>query len=133
MRQSVKILSVTLGVMLLLGVLGVGAAFAQTPAPTTATDWQSAFLGKVATILGVDEQKLTDAFTQARSETIDEAVQAGQMTQAQADWMKQRVEQAQQDGFGPGVGGPMMRGGRGGHMGGQFGGPWAQQAPAPTQ
>ena len=129
MRKSVKILSVTLGVLLLLGILGVGAAFAQTPPPTTATDWQSAFVGKVAKILGVEEQKLTDAFTQARNETIDEAVKDGQMTQAQADWMKQRMGQAEQSGFG----GPMHGGTWGGRMGGRFGGPWAQPTPAPTQ
>jgi hypothetical protein len=133
MCKSVKILSVTLGVLLLLGILGAGAAFAQTPAPTTATDWHSAFLGKVAKILGVEEQKLTDAFTQARSETIDEAVKDGQMTQEQADWMQQRIEQAQQGGFGPGVGGPMHGGTRGGPMGGRFGGPGAQPASAPSR
>jgi len=125
MRKSFKVLSLAVGVVMLVGALGIGTAFAADP-PATPTDYFTAFMGKVAQNLGVDQQKLTDAFTKARSDMIDEAVKNGQITQAQADWMKQRQ---QQYGFGPGfAGGPMMHG-RG------WGAPWmwAQPTPAPTQ
>jgi hypothetical protein len=96
MPKNLKVLSLALGVVLLLGVLGAGAAFAQTPTATTATDWQSVFLGKVATILGVDQQRLTDAMKQARGEVenerIDAAVAAGRMSQEYANWLKQRPD-----------------------------------------
>ena len=140
MSKRVKVLSLTLGVVLLLGVLGAGVAFAQTPTPDTAnTDWQSVFLGKVASILGVDQQALADAMKQAakevRNEQIDAAVAAGRMSQEYADWLKQR----------PDNGGPGLRGtefGRGFfhgakfgfRMGGRFGGvPPAGATPVPSQ
>ena len=146
MQRNLKVGMVTLAVVLLLGVLGAGAAFAQAPTPSpstgtttsTKTDWQSVLLGKVANILGVDQQRLADAVKQAnkevQNEQIDQAVKDGRITQAYADWLKQRPDDGS---LGFGLGGP-GRGGfghgfGGGHIGGLPGGTGQGQAtPAPT-
>lgn len=138
MQKSMKIVSLTLGVLLLLGIVGAGAVFAQTPTPstTTATDWQSVFLGKVAAALGVDQARLTTAMQQAAKETrnqqIDEAVAAGRMSQEYGNWLKQRPDDGSlgTKGFG------FERGGHGGKLGGRGGGlgvtPRAQATPSAT-
>ena len=48
------------------------------------------FLAKVAAKLGIGEDKLTTAVDEAYSETIDEQVAAGKLTQDQADRLKER-------------------------------------------
>jgi len=115
MRRSYKIVAVAVGAALLVGVLGIGAAFAaDPPTPTGYPGYQGAVFTRVAEILGIDQQKLSDAFIQARTEQVDQAVKDGRLTQQQADWIKQRIQQAQQSAFVPGVGpgfGPRMRGG----------------------
>ncbi len=133
MSRNVKVLSLALGVVLLLGALGVGAVFAADPptSPPSPADQQKALLGKVAKILGIDEQKVTDAFKQAIKEThneqIDKALADGRITKEMADWLKQRPDDGP---LGPPPG--MMGGGkRGGRMGGPFGGP-PPFAPGPT-
>ena len=138
MRKTLKLLALSLGVAVLVGALGIGAAFAADPTPTPSTNYHSVFVSKLAQALGVDQSKVDPALTQARDATIDQAVKDGQITQQQADWMKQRLQQAQAAGFGPGYGGPFggpwggPRGGRfGGAYGAPFGGPW-QTAPTPT-
>jgi len=129
MSKKIRLLLVSLGAVVLVGVLGIGAAFAADPTatPTTAADYQKVFVSKLASALGItDEQKVANALTTARDQTIDQAVKDGQITQQQADWMKQRQQWAEQNGFGPGMMG-------GGHGGGRFGGPWGtpwQTAPA---
>jgi hypothetical protein len=84
---------------------------------------------RVATILGIDQQKLQDAFTQAQREMKDEAfnkrmqdqVTSGKLTQQQADqykqWLQSRPEMpsigpkmGDFGGFGRGFGGHMPRG-----------------------
>lgn len=127
MSKRVRVLALVVGVIALVGILGVGAAFAADPTPTP-TNYYDTFVGKVAKILGVDQSKVESAINQARSEMIDDAVKAGRLSKEQGDWMKQRIQQAQQGGFGPGLGpgfGP-----RGGRFGGPFGGPWQGTPPA---
>lgn len=94
-------------------------------------------LARVAAILGIDQQKVENAFTQARTEMRDEAldnylnnlVAQGKITQAQADqykaWVKSRPDMSQYQqqlkdwlearpdipGLGPGFGGHGFRGG----------------------
>lgn len=127
LSRRFRIIPLALAVVLLLGAVGVGAAFADDP-PSTSTNYHDVFLSKLASILGIDEQKLTDAFTQARTEMIDQPVQDGRITQERADWMKQNLKDGS---WGSGAMG-MKRGGKmGGRMGGQFG-PWVS-APAPTE
>ena len=138
MRANVKIASLVLGVVLLVGAIGVGAAYAADPTPTAGTpaSHAQALLGKVAKILGIDEQKVTDAFKQAgkelRSEQIDQSVTDGRMTQEYGNWLKQMPDDGKLGlggrGFGP-------KGGMCGH-GGRFGGmPYSAPSttPVPSQ
>ncbi|MDP2663382.1 MAG: hypothetical protein Q8R28_21925 [Dehalococcoidia bacterium] len=55
------LISAALAVMLVIGAFGANGAFAQDPA--NPTNRQQALLGKVASILGIDQQKVSDAFT----------------------------------------------------------------------
>lgn len=125
MTGSIKRWVIVLGATIILAGSTVGAvAFAQTPTPATPgtaqkTDYRQVFLGKLAALLGVDQQKLTDAAKQAGKDTVDEAVKNGDLTQAQADKVKSRIDQGQggfgfpgRFGFGPG--GPHGKGFRGG-------------------
>jgi len=78
-------------------------------------------LADIAKEKGITDQQLIDAMLAGQKETIDQAVEDGQLTQAQADWMLERMQAMapftldnpfMPGGFG---GGPMMRGGvRGG-------------------
>lgn len=111
MRRKLSVLAAAVGAVLLLGVLGLGAAFAADPTPTP-TNGADAYMAKVAKILGIDLEKLQSAFTQARIEMIDDAVKAGEINQDKGEWMKQGVEKGYMDrGFG-----------HGGKMGGRLGG-----------
>ena len=98
-----------IGVALALAVAGVGGvALAETPTPTSAaattttqkTDYGQVFLGKLATILGVDQAKLQASVKQAQSDTIDQAVANGDLAKNQADAMKLRIEQNGAEPFG---------------------------------
>jgi len=103
-RYRTALLAVSVAALLV--VLGVGAAFAAGPTtPTAATSYHQVVVGKVASILGIDQQKVEAALTQAQSEALDQAVQDGRLTQQQADWMKQRMAAGGSGmGFGPGPG-----------------------------
>ena len=134
-------------VVLMFGVAG-GAALADGD-ETNGDSPLNSLVARVASILGLEEAVVQDAFDQAATELRDEALQnrldslveGGQLTQEQADeqleWYQSRPESIDPGirgipGHG-GKGGQMcgggMRGGRG-HFGGGFfyGGP---TAPAP--
>jgi len=79
----------------------VGTAIAQTANPPTtqgtapaktrsAPGYQSQFLERLAADLGSSVDKLKAALTQARNETVDQAVKDGRLTQQQADRIKAR-------------------------------------------
>jgi len=78
-------------------------------------------LADIAKEKGVTDQQLLDAMLAGQQQVIEQAVKDGQLTQAQADWMLERMKSMApfmldnpftRGGFG---GGPMMRGGmRGG-------------------
>jgi hypothetical protein len=97
-----------------------GVALAQGDNESAGSPWSS-FASRVASILGLDEATVQDAFDQATSDMQDEALQ-GQITQEQADeyytWYQSRPEGMPFGGFGG-------RGfGRGGMWGGmKWGGP----------
>src|SRR5258708_23123978 len=57
------------------------------------------FLGNLATILGVSEEKLGQSFKEAAEKTVDQAKQDGYLTSEQADRAKARIAQGQ--GCGP--------------------------------
>ncbi len=93
-------------------------------------------LADIAKEKGVTEQQLTDAIVNGQKDILDQAVKDGRLTQAQADWMLERVKTMASsqltNPFGPGANngprggwlGGMMGGGRFGGMmgGGRFGG-----------
>ncbi len=108
------IIGVTVGVLAVAGVAG-GLVYAQTngsqPGNQPATTPGKSLADRVAAILGIDQTKVEDAFTQAQKDMKDEAltnwlnsqVAQGKMTQAQADqykaWWQSRPNMPQ--GIGP--------------------------------
>ena len=79
------LIPVMIAAALALAIVGVGAGFAQQDSGAADT-----FLSKVAAKLGIGEDKLKTAVDEAYSETIDEQVAAGKLTQDQADRLKER-------------------------------------------
>ncbi|TAK67425.1 MAG: hypothetical protein EPO22_02930 [Dehalococcoidia bacterium] len=76
-----------------IAVIGAGAVMAQTPG----TGSGKTFLDRVAEKLGIDTPKLQNAIKDARTDQIDEAVQNGDLTQKQADALKQKLDQMPPD------------------------------------
>ncbi len=83
----------------LAGGVVLGRAFADNPTPTptpakpqAGSLWQD-WLNRVARILGVTPDRLTEAFKQAGRETVQQAVQEGKLTQEQANRILQRIDQ----------------------------------------
>jgi polyhydroxyalkanoate synthesis regulator phasin len=121
--------------VLLIGGMLVGTALADStptpvPSPTNGKAAQSAkyhdiFLGKLASLLGVEQSKIAPAMSEASKQTVDEAVKAGDLTQVQADKLKLRIDQNAQSGRGFGSFGGFGFGighrGPGGMMGSAFG------------
>ena len=86
----------------LVVALGTGGVMAQS---ATGNATGSTFLDRVAQKLGIDTPKLQQAITDTRNEDVDSAVQNGDLTQKQADALKQRIQNM--PGFGGrGFGGP---------------------------
>lgn len=103
------------GGLAVAAAIGIGAgAMAQTPVPGTGTG--TTFLDRVAGKLGIESATLRDAVTSSANDEIDARVASGDLTQEQADAMKERVANAPDQAFG-GIG----RGGPGGHHGGPGG------------
>ena len=73
-----------------LAVVGAGGAVAATK--LSPTEESKAVVEDAAKQLGVDPAKLTDALKRALENRIDEAVEAGRLTQEQGEAMKQRIE-----------------------------------------
>ena len=130
-RSKKFIIIAVLAAVLLAGSVG-GVAFAQTG--NESNDSGKTLLARVATIMGVDQKKLEDAFAQAQREMRDEAlnsrlqdlVSQGKMTQDQADQYKKWLQSE------PQVSLPGPRGHFG--WGGKFGGgPCPPQATPQTQ
>ena len=72
---------------------------------------------EIAQSQGLTDAQIRDLFDQSHDAALQKAVEAGVVTQEQADWMEQHHEQMWQNGgltngFGPGAGG-CMSGGRG--------------------
>jgi polyhydroxyalkanoate synthesis regulator phasin len=97
-------------VVALAVALGAGTlVMAQQSDQSTGTS----FLDRVAQKLGIDTPKLQDAVKSAANDEVDAAVQRGDLTQQQADKLKQGIE----NGKLPGFNGPLFdkhgRGGKG--------------------
>jgi hypothetical protein len=70
---------------------------------------------QVAQAAGLSEEQITALFDEAHSQALQAAVEAGALTQEQADWMAQRHQQMGEPGAGGCMsGGHGRRGGRGG-------------------
>jgi hypothetical protein len=120
----------------LTAAIGGAAAFAQTPTPTpgarpspSAAFQQRAeeFLNVLASKLGKSPTELKSAIVAAEKDRVAADVQAGRLTQQQADQLNQRIDQSGGlDLFGRGFGGPGEghhgRGPGGPGVGGPFGG-----------
>ena len=100
MKRKWIIISVVAAVLVLL-IAGGTVVYAQsqsTPTPTTTptTTPKDTLMAKVAAILGIDHSKLESAFNQAEKEMqaealqkrLDALVEAGKLTQQQADEYK---------------------------------------------
>ena len=143
MKKTIVIVGL---VVLALGALGVGAAFAQGRSPSYAGNgpmmqngygWMHEYVEQaLAAKLGLTEEQVEDQLTagrpmyqialdngikqedlasfmnDVRKEAFTNAVKAGVMTQAQADWMLQRM---QNRGYGDGTGNCPMHNGQGGN------------------
>ncbi len=131
------IIGIIVAVVLVATVTGV--ALAQSGSSGSTATPAKTFAARVAAILGIDQQKVQDAMSKARSDMADEAlsskldamVKAGKITQQQADQYKSWW-QSRPQGVLPQVG---PRGMIGGH---RFGGMWPrlqppQTTPAPAQ
>lgn len=94
------------------------AAPGATAQPNTAkTQYRDFFLQALAGRLGIDVTKLKDAITGATTDTIDQAVKDGKLTQDQANQLKNSITQGNYPRFGFGFFG------KGGRHGWGFGGP----------
>jgi hypothetical protein len=108
--------------------LTANAVFAQSTGTTSTAakvmDYSKVFIQKLAGNLGVDQAKLEAALKTAGNATVDEALSKQEITKAQADAMKARVQAGDYNFFSRG--GP---GGKDGHDGGPNGGPNGRGAP----
>ncbi len=113
--------------------LAANSVFAQSTSTTSVAakvmDYSKVFVQKLAGTLGVDQTKLEAAMKTAGNATVDEALSKQEITKAQADAMKARVQAGEYDFFSRG--GPGGQDGRGpdggnrdgGRDGGRNGGP----------
>ena len=121
MKRRWLIVSAVVG-LLAVAIVGAGIVAAQSSDGDSAV---SAFSARVAAILGLDEQTVDDAITQARKELkeerlqerLDEKVAAGAITQEQADeymaWIQSKPEGFHEGRFGKGDHGKGHRHGKG--------------------
>ena len=93
----------------IIGVVAVQAAPSPSASPTTSKNYAQVFVDKLAGILGLTPAKAQDALKQAQLQTVDQRQKDGQITQAQADAMKARINAGQ--GLGPIGGFGLKRGG----------------------
>ncbi len=99
-HKKIYIIGAIISVLLIIGIASI--ALAQTN--DSETSQNKSFAARVAVILGIDQQRVEDAFTQARKEMANEAldnrlkqlVESGKITQSQADeyrtWWQSRPE-----------------------------------------
>jgi polyhydroxyalkanoate synthesis regulator phasin len=106
---------VTIGLLGAALVAGGGIAYAATKS----SDPRDAYLNDVAQRLNVTPEKLREAMKGASLDQLEQAVKDGNLTQEQADAMKQKIEAggAAVPFFGGGPGKLEMHGGPGPHFG----------------
>ncbi|MDA8218026.1 MAG: hypothetical protein M0Z94_10470 [Dehalococcoidales bacterium] len=95
-----RLFAVGAGVLVLLALVA-GTALAQTPTPDEQatngrTNYGQLFLDKLASTLGITREQLSSAIKQAGTETVDQAVQQGDLAPNTADRIKQRIQDGEQ-------------------------------------
>ncbi|HEX3628880.1 MAG TPA: hypothetical protein VHW91_00275 [Candidatus Dormibacteraeota bacterium] len=79
-----------------IGVAAVQAAPSPSPsAGTSSKNYGQVFMDKLAGILGLKSSTVQDAYKKAQLQTVDQMLADGQITQAQADAMKARINAGQ--------------------------------------
>lgn len=97
---------------LLVALSPAGISFAQSPSPTAPpssaapatngpNNYTDFFLNALATRLGTTVDKIKEAYTGAISDTLDQAVKDGNLTQAQADQIKTELTNRMNEGLLP--------------------------------
>ena len=87
---------------ILIGVAAVEAAPSPSPSTTSSKNYVQVFVDKLAGILHLTPTQTRDAIKQAELQTVDQMLADGQITKAQADALKAKINAGQ--GLGP-VGG----------------------------
>ncbi|HEX9095196.1 MAG TPA: hypothetical protein VF990_03740 [Candidatus Dormibacteraeota bacterium] len=90
----------------IIGVAAVEAAPSPSPSAGTSKNYAQVFVDKLAGILHLTPTQTKDALKQAQLQTVDQMLKDGQITQAQADALKARINAGQ--GLGP-LGAPGFR------------------------
>ena len=91
--------TLAVGAAILAVVVGCGAAIAATKAVVDPGADREAFQAAVAEKLGVTTAELETAYEEVALEQLDAAVEAGRITEEQADAIRERIESG--DGLGP--------------------------------
>lgn len=93
MQKNKKWLVIILA-MVILGTVAIGTATASTSTASTQSPYQT-FLGNLATTLGISQPTLTTDLQQAYTQTVNQEVASGKITQQQADKMLARISNGQ--------------------------------------
>lgn len=109
-----SIQKIAVGIVTLVAIGGAGAAVAATKLGSPQEE-SRAVVNDAAGQLGVTPERLTTALKTALKNRVDAAVKAGQMTKAEGDALKARINENGVPLFGPGRGG--SRHGGPGHRG----------------
>jgi polyhydroxyalkanoate synthesis regulator phasin len=83
----------------IIGVAAVEAAPSPSPSASPSKNYAQVFIDKLAGILHLTPTQTKDALKQAQLQTVDQMLKDGQITQAQADALKARINAGQ--GLGP--------------------------------
>jgi len=110
LRNKKLIIAAPLAAVAALAIGAVALAASPSPSPSPRDAPGQIFVQKLAGILHLSPSQTSDDLKQAELQTIDQMVKDGQLTQAQANKIKQRI----QSGHGPG---PFFRFPRGGRFG----------------
>ena len=136
-KKKWVVIAVLAAVVLVVGAMG-GVALAQSSSTSDGNTGKT-ILARVAEILGIEQQKLEDAFAQAQQEArsealearLDELVEEGRLTQEEADQYKEWWQSRPDVPLEIGPEGRMWGGFRGG--GHCFpGSAWRQASPSPS-
>jgi hypothetical protein len=113
-KTKTKVVAGTVGALVLAVAVGAAGAVAASRA-LSANEQSQAVIDDAAGQLGIESSELSDALKQALKNRVDEAVEAGRLTEEQGERLKERIDSDEM---------PLLFGGFGQHFGhpGHFGG-----------